>query len=158
MTKNKRWANKWAYLFWVVAIICLTTFHWLHADREIWADAFSEPTNSNTSISLSNGAHKDRKLHVVSSRFFTLSKIFDDNDDTDVVDNEIICVLTIDSNVAMTRRETPGSRPWAKPIILKLQRKKNSISKVREIRSYELIQVVIYQSFKNMANFLRVSI
>lgn len=41
-------------------MICRTTFHWLHADWEIWANAQSEPTKVDTSISSSIEAHKDK--------------------------------------------------------------------------------------------------
>lgn len=41
-------------------MICRTTFHWLHADWEIWANALSEPTIVDTSISSSIEAHKDK--------------------------------------------------------------------------------------------------
>lgn len=143
-------------------MICRATFHWLHADWEYWADAKSEPTkNSDTSISLSIEAHKDRKLRLLntneSRELFNWTD--DNNADDDGVDDDADNVDNDDDDEAASskfdtvdtdakQREMQGPDPWDNPIILVLlagreKRKCNikiqSIKCTRHNKCYETI-------------------
>lgn len=138
-----------AYLIRMVAMICRTTFHWLHADWEIGADAKCEPTNnSDTSISLSIEAHKDRNLRLLKSNESrelvnwidgNEDAAFNDNVDDDVdVDDDAGTDSNDDDNdddedddtvdskfdtvdTDAKQREIQGPDPWDNPIILILK-------------------------------------
>lgn len=132
-----RWSG--THLFRVVAIICLTTFHWLHADSKILADALSGATNFNTSITLSLiDLHKIWSIHLADGNSLgtNADSDGDDDDNNETERDEDENKVVADFNAALKRRKTQRPRPMAKTIILKLKRGR------RETRLINIIEQI----------------